>query len=327
MKAAPCPLTPARQSEAVAASIAGNLNMPDDADALPMGNKPEIEAMWDGVLAACRAGGCLAQQRDAGVWRELGEIARLFDTATAGHNDPEFAWSRFLQSKGVRRTRRHVRGKRPLFYGLIEYLSKEHASQEERSKSIISRRAAVLQRWHDHERSTVPADQVADWIGAKGGIKAIADIGKKPPMTKGERRAALTERQASVHRLVESPPLSKLDWDADAQPNLQPYANGGQRLALVEILQQKGGTAGVLKIIGMVDDRAVSPSWLNKYAPRIVERLPAARCEAAGDGSPFPDHSLPDAELDFARLAPIEVIGADLEDSEPKIARGDRMDT
>src|SRR5207253_1015871 len=114
-----------------------------------------------------------AEQRDAGVRRELEEIARLFNGVTAGSNDPEFPWWRFLDGKGVRRGKR--RGRRLLFYGLIEHLSNEHASQDEtRNKSIISRRAAVLQHWYDQERAKVPADQVAGWIATNGGVKAVA---------------------------------------------------------------------------------------------------------------------------------------------------------
>ena len=156
----------------MSSSHIADICMPHEADTLPMGN--EIAARWDEVLATWRAGGSLAEQRDAGVRRELEAIARLHDAVTAGSNDPKDAWFRFLEGRGIRRTRRRGRS-RPLFYGLIEHLSNEHASPDEtRSKSIISRRAAVLQHWHDQERVKIPADQVAGWIATNGGVKAVA---------------------------------------------------------------------------------------------------------------------------------------------------------
>jgi len=291
-----------------------------DPDKLSKGNNPEIEALWDGVVATFRAGRLLAQQRDQALWSELEGIARLFDAVTAGRNDPEITWWRFLEGKGVRRGKR--RGTPLLFYALIEHLSSKHASQEERSRSVISRRAAVLQRWRDHEHPNVAATDVAQWIARSGGVKAIAEIGKKPAMTKSERKAALAERKAAVHQLVESIPLIELSWDANAHPALLPYAHGDQRLALVEIVEPMDGHTGTLKIIGMVDDHAVSPAWLSKHAHQIVERLP----ETSRDRRPVQeDDPFPDPEPDLAGLATIEVIGAALaEESESDSGNEDR---
>ena len=100
-----------------------DIGMPDEADKSSMGNNPEIEALWDNVVAEHRAGGSLAEQRDAGVRRELEAIARVFVAVTAGSNDPKIDWWRFLDGKGVRRGKR--RGKCLLFYGIIEHLSNE----------------------------------------------------------------------------------------------------------------------------------------------------------------------------------------------------------
>jgi hypothetical protein len=258
--------------------------MPDEADKLPIRNNPEIDALWDGVVAACRAGGSLAEQRDAGVRRELEEIARLYLAVTAGSNDPDNAWLAFLDGKGVRRGKR--RGRRLLFYVLIEHLSNEYASQDEtRSKSIISRRAAVLQHWHDQDVK-IPADQVAEWIATNGGVNALAAIANppKPPMTKDERKAARADREACLHQLVERDPLTSMYWDV-LPDNLRPFADGTYRLALIRVLKTDVD-AGAVDIIAMADDGPVSQRWLNQNAQGIVERLPAARrdCEAAEDG-------------------------------------------
>jgi hypothetical protein len=256
----------------------------DEADKSSMGNNPEIEALWDGVVAAYRAGGRLAEQRDAGVRRELEEIARLFDAVTAGSNDPEIVWWRFLDGKGVRRGKR--RGRRLLFYGLIEHLSNEHASQDEiRSKSIISRRAGVLQHWHDQERAKVPADQVAGWIATNGGVKAVAAIANppKPTMTEAERKAARADRDAWLHQLAERDPLTSMNWDV-LPDNLRPFADGTYRLALIRVWKTDADD-GAVDIIGMAEDSQVSQRWLNRNAQGIVERLTAAcrDCEAAED--------------------------------------------
>jgi hypothetical protein len=267
-------------------SHVADFGMPDAADTLPRGN--EIAARWDDVLAAYREGGSLAEQRDAGVRRELETIARLFDAVTAGSNDPENAWWRLLADKGIRRTRRRRDGRHSLFYGLIEHLSNEHAKQDEtRSKSIISRRAAVLQHWHDHERGKVPADQVADWIAASGGVKAVAAIAN-PPMTKAERETARAERKASAHQLVERDPLTSINCDA-LPDNLRPFADGAQRLALIRV-RETDANAWAVDIIGMAEDGPVTQRWLNQNAQSIIERLPAAGrdCEAAEDGDAEP---------------------------------------
>jgi hypothetical protein len=266
--------------------------IPDEADKLLISNNPEADALWEGVVAEVIAGGSLAQQRDAGNWRELGGIARLFDAVTGGSNDPETAWCQFLEGKGVRRGKR--RGKRLLFYALIEHLSNEYASQDEtRSKSIISRRAAVLQHWHDQERDKVPADQVAEWIATKGGVNAVAAIANppKPPMTKDERKAARDEREASCHQLAEladRDPLASMNWDV-LPDNLRPFADDTYRLALIRV-RETDAKAGAVDIIGMADDRSVSQRWLNKNAHGIVERLTPASsdCEAAEDGGVEP---------------------------------------
>lgn len=262
-------------------------SIPDEADKLPISNNPEADALWDGVVAEASAGGSLAQQRDAGNWRELGGIARLFVAVTAGSNEPENAWFQFLDGKGVRRGKR--RGRHLLFYTLIEHLSNQYASQDEtRSKSIISRRAAVLQHWHDDERANVPADQVADWIATKGGVNAVAAIANPPkrPMTKAERKAARDEREVSLHQLAElaeRDPVTSMNWDV-LPDNLRPFADGTYRLALIRV-RKTDANAGAVDIIGMADDSAVSQRWLNKNAQGIVERLTAAcsDCEAAED--------------------------------------------
>jgi hypothetical protein len=252
-----------------------DIGMPDEADTLLMSNKPEIEALWNGVVAAACAGGSLAKQRDEGLWGELQGIARLLDAVAAGSNDPEDAWFRFLEGKGIRRARRRGR-RRPLFYGLIEHLSNEHASPDEtRSKSIISRRAAVLQHWHDQERDKVPADQVAAWIATNGGVTAVAAIANppKPPMTKADRKAARADREASFHQLAERDPLESMNWDV-LPDNLRPLADGTYRLALIRV-RETDANAGAVDIIGMADDGPVSQRWLNQNAQGIVERLPA----------------------------------------------------
>jgi hypothetical protein len=254
--------------------------MPDEADTLSMGN--EIAARWDGVVAAFCEEGSLAAQGDAAVWRGLGAIARLYDAATAGSNDPENAWWRFLEGKSIRRVRRRSDKRRPLFYGLIEHLSNEHASQDEtRSKSVISRRAAVLQHWHDHERAKVPADHVSDWIAANGGVKAVAAIANPPklPMTKADREAARTDREASVHQLLDLDPLSSMNWDV-LPDNLRPFADGEYRLALIRV-RETDLNAGAVDIIGMADDGSVSQRWLNRNAQGIINRLTTA-CRACG---------------------------------------------
>jgi hypothetical protein len=269
-------------------SHVADFGMPDEADTLPMGN--EIAARWDDVLAAYREGGSLAEQRDAGVRRELETIARLFDAVTAGSNDPENAWFRFLEGKSIRHIRRRGR-RRPLFYGLIEHLSNEQAGQDEtRSKSIISRRAAVLQHWLDQERE-VPANQVAEWIATNGGVKAVAAIANPPklPMTQAERKTARANREASVHRLADHDPLTSMNW-AVLPDNLHPLADGRYRLALIRV-RKTDATAGAVDIIGMPDDSPVTQRWLNRNALGIVERLPAAGrdCEAAEDGVAEPN--------------------------------------
>jgi hypothetical protein len=243
------------------------IGMPDEADTLPVGN--EIKTLWDGVVAAYREGGSLAQQRDEGVWCALEAVARLYDAVAARSNDPENAWSRFLQSKGIRRTRRRHDGKYSLFYGLIEHLSNEHASQDETlSKSIISRRAAVLQRWHDQERMKVAADQVAGWIATNGGVKAIAAIAN-PPMTKTERKAARDDRKMWCHRLVDSDSLVSINCNA-LPDHLRRVADGTQRLALIRV-RATDANAGAVDI-DMVEDGPVSQRWLNQNAQGIVER-------------------------------------------------------
>jgi hypothetical protein len=256
------------------------LGIPDEADKLSIRNNPETDALWEGVVAEAIAEGTLAQQRDTGNWRALGGIARLFVGVTAGSNDPALAWWRFLDGKGVRRGKR--RGKHLLFYALIEHLSNEYASQDEtRSKSIISRRAAVLQHWHDQERDKVPADQVAEWIATNGGVNALAAIANppKPPMTKDERKAARADREACLHQLVVRDPLTSMNLDV-LPDNLRPFADGTYRLALIRVLET------AVDIIAMADDGPVSQKWLNKNAPGIVERLTAAsgECEPAEDG-------------------------------------------
>ena len=265
-------------------SHSADSGMPDDADTLPMGNEIAA-ALWDNVVAAYREGGRLVEQRDAGVRRELETIARLFDAVIAGSNDVENTWFRFLERKGVRRTRRRRDGKRSLFYGLIEHLSNEHAKQDEtRSKSVISRRAAVLQHWHDQERA-VAANQVAGWIATNGGIKAVAALANppKPLMTKAQRNATRADREASFHQLVEHDPLTSMNWDV-LPDNLRPFADGEYRLALIRV-RETNADAGAVDIIGMADDRSVSQRWLNRNARGIVERLPDAcrDCEAAED--------------------------------------------
>jgi hypothetical protein len=269
-------------------SHVADFGMPDKADTLPMGN--EIAARWDDVLAAYCEGGSLAEQRDAGVRRELETIARLFDAVTAGSNDPENAWFRFLEGKSIRHIRRRGR-RRPLFYGLIEHLSKEQAGQDEtRSKSIISRRAAVLQHWHDQERTKVPADHVAEWIANNGGVKAVAAIANPPklPMTKAERKDARADREASFHRLIDSNPLESMNWNV-LPDNLRPLADGTYRLALIRV-RKTDANAGAVDIIGMPDDSPVTQRWLNRNAQGIVERLPATcrDCEAPEDSGAEP---------------------------------------
>jgi hypothetical protein len=175
-----------------------------------------------------------------------------------------------------------------LFYGLIEHLSNEHTSPDEtRSKSVISRRAAVLQHWHDQERAKVPANHVAEWIAANGGVKAVAAIANPPklPMTKAERKAARTNREASVHRLIERDPLTSMNWDV-LPDNLRPFADGEYRLALIRV-RETDLNAGAVDIIGMADDGSVSQKWLNRNAQGIVDRLTAAGsdCEASEDGN------------------------------------------
>jgi hypothetical protein len=170
-----------------------------------------------------------------------------------------------------------------LFYGLIEHLSNEHAKQDEtRSKSVISRRAAVSQYWHDQERK-IPADHVADWIAARGGVKAVAAIAN-PPMTKAERETARAERKASAHQLVDRDPLTSINCDA-LPDNLRPFADGAYRLALIRI-RETDLNAGAVDIIGMPDGSPVTQRSLNQNAQSIIERLPAAGrdCEAAEDG-------------------------------------------
>jgi hypothetical protein len=260
------------------------LSMPDEAEKLPMGNNPEIEALWDDVLAEFRAGASLAKQRDAGTWRELGAVARFFDAVTAGSNDPKNAWFGFLKAKGVGGGK--GRGRELLFYKLIEHLSNEHASQDEtRSKSIISRRAAVLQYWHDHERTKIPGDQVAEWIATSGGVKAVAAIANppKPRMTKAERKAARDNRKDWCHQLAERDPLTTINWDV-LPDYLRPFADGTYRLALIRV-RKADAYAGAVDIIGMAEDRNVSQKWLDQNAQGIVERLPTAcrECEAAQD--------------------------------------------
>jgi hypothetical protein len=260
--------------------------MPDEADTLLMSNK--IETLWDAAVAAAHARGSLARQRDEGLREELQAIARLFVAVTEGRNDPEDPWFRFLGGKGIRPTKRRD-GRRPFFYGLIEYLSNEHASPDEtRSKSIVSRRAAVLQHWHDQERDKVPADQVAAWIATKGGINAVVAIANppKPPMTKAERRDARDTRKASFRQLVDSDPLGSMNWDV-LPDNLRPLADGTYRLALIRVRTTEAN-AGAVDIIGMADDGSVSQTWLDKNAQGIVERLGAASSdwEAAEDSDP-----------------------------------------
>jgi hypothetical protein len=259
--------------------------MLDEADELPIGNNSsEIETAWHDVLGAFRAGHRLAEHRDEGVWRELESIARLFDVVTAGRNDdPEIAWWGFLAGKGVRRGKR--RGRRLLFYGLLQHLTNEHAGREDYSKSIISRRATVLQHWHDMVRATVTADQVANWIASNHGVKALAEIANppKPHLTKDERKAARVDRKEWFRRLTECDPLISMDWDADSLPdNRRPYADGGYRLALVQV--RKTDTNAAMAIISMVDDVAVSQTWLEQNAQGLVENLPATcrNYEAAG---------------------------------------------
>jgi hypothetical protein len=266
-----------------ALSHAAYIGISDEADTLPMGN--EIEALWDNVFNAHRKGGRLAQQRDEGQWHALETIAVLYVGVTAGRNDPETAWWRSLEGKGIRQTRRRPDGKRPLFYGVIEHLSKEHASRDEtRSKSVISRRAAVLQYWHDHERDKIPADQVAGWIEANGGVKAVAAIANppKPPMTKAKREAARDDRDASFRQLIASDPLTSINCDV-LPDNLRSIADGTQRLALIRV-RATDANAGAVDIIGMVEDGPVSQRWLNQNAQGIVERLRAA-CRPAPSSS------------------------------------------
>jgi hypothetical protein len=250
----------------------------DEVAVSPKGN--QIEALYEGAVSAYRNVGRLAQHRDIGLWGALGTIAQLFDGVAAGSNDPENAWWGLLASKGIRRTRRRPGASRSLFYGLIERLSTQYASQDETcSKSVISRRAAVLQHWHDHERTKIAADQVAEWIASSGGVKAIAAIASppKPPMTKAEQKAARADRGAWFHRLVESDPLTSMNWDV-LPDNLRPFADGRYRLALIRVWETDA-SAGA-DIIGMPENSEVSQGWLNRNAQGLVERLPVAPSSA-----------------------------------------------
>jgi hypothetical protein len=250
----------------------------DDIAVLPKGN--EIEALWEGVVTAYSNGCRLAQHRDRELWGALGTIARLYDGVAASSNDPETAWWRFLAGKQIRQTRRRPGAKRSLFYGLIERLSNQYASQDETcSKSVISRRAAVLQHWHDHERTKIAADQVAEWIASSGGVKAVAAIASppKPPMTKAEQKAARADRGAWFHRLVESDPLTSMNWNV-LPDNLRPFADGRYRLALIRVWETDA-SAGA-DIIGIPENSEVSQGWLNRNAQGLVEHLPVARSSA-----------------------------------------------
>lgn len=236
---------------------------PDEADKLSLDNIAEIDAQWAGVVAEYRAGSSLAEQRDAGVRRELEGIARLFIAVTGGSNDPDSVWWTFLDSKGIRRGKR--RGRDLLFYGLIEHLSNEYGGQDEtRTKSVISRRAAVLQYWHNRERLKVPADQVADWIATNGGIKAIAAIANpaKKRMTADDRNAAL-EGNEWFQQLVQCEALASMQWDP-LPDNLRPFADAKPRLALIRVRNEG---ADILCMGSVVSQR-----WLNKNAQSLVQR-------------------------------------------------------
>ena len=204
--------------------------MPDEAEKSSLGNNQNAEPQWDATLAAFRAGGSLGEQRDGGVRRELQSVAQLILAVTGSSNDPKSLWWSFLESKGIRRGKR--RGKSLLFYGLIEYLSNEYLSREEIcSKSIISRRAAVLQHWYDQKRLDVSADHVADWILASGGIKAVAAVANpsKPGMTKAERETA---RDGAFRLLVQCTPLLSMKFN-ELPETLRPFADGSYRVAVI----------------------------------------------------------------------------------------------
>jgi hypothetical protein len=257
----------------------GEAIAPDEAEKLSMGNIAEIEAQWAGVVATFRAGGSLGEQRDAGVRRELQSIAQLYLAVTGSSNDPE-VWWRFLESKGIGRGQR--RGKRLLFYKLIEHLSNEHLSPEEIcSKSIISRRAAVLQHWYEAKRLEVPADQVADWILTNGGVKAVAAAANpsKSGTTKAEREAA---RDGAFRLLVQCTPLLSMKFN-ELPETVRPFADGSCRVAVIQVGKAESEDAAV-DILGIADDGPASQRWLELNAKSIVDHSRAAPPGSKGDG-------------------------------------------
>lgn len=279
---------------------------------------PETESLWAEVVNAFSERANDSVHRDASLWGDLESIAKLYERVTTGSNDPEPVSWRYLEDKGVRRGK--GRGKRLLFYTLIEHLTLK-GSEAERSKTTVSRRSSVLQLWHDNARNhpdnPIPAEEVADWIASSGGgIEGINDLIATPKMTDEEREEAKAERKDWCHKLIAARPLTQL----------HPYADGCSRLALVSIKPGLNGAAVpedqtgrtgpssfMVDIIGMVDDGPVSQGWLEKHAQRIVESLPDEDAEpqisAAIESDKQNETSPPPPTSDQVRTV-VERIGA-----------------